>query len=95
MIDLNSVLDREEIRLLSMELSCLADKLQAQGIGTDEIQVVRAVSELVPNPGVIHKQVLNLCVLATQNMVYSVASPFGLFMGGHNALLEKLKKMQE
>ena len=95
MIDLNSVLDREEIRLLSTDLSCLADKLQAQGFGTDEVQVVRAVSELVSTPGVIHKQMLNLCVLATQDMVDSVGSTFGLSMGGHNTMLEKLKKLQE
>ena len=38
---------------------------------------------------------VNLCVLATQDMVDSVASTFGLSMGGHNALLEKLKKLQD
>ena len=94
-IDLNAVLDREELRLLATDLSCLADKLQAQGVGIEEINVVRVVSELVSRTGCIPKQALNLCVLATQDMVDSVASTFGLSMGGHNALLEKLKKLQD
>lgn len=94
-IDLRSVLNEEELRLLATDLSCLADKLQAQGVGTEEVNVVRVVSELVSRTGCIPKQALNLCVLATQDMVDSVASTFGLSMGGHNALLEKLKKLQD
>lgn len=93
-VDLNTVLNEEELRLLATDLSCLADKLQAQGVGTEEINVVRVVSELVSRTGCIPKQALNLCVLASQDMVDSVASTFGLSMGGHNALLEKLKKLQ-
>ena len=95
MIDLNTVLDKEDLRLLSTDLSCLADKLQAQGIGSDEIKTVRTVSGLVSGTGIIPKQALKLCVLASQDMVDGVASTFGLSMGGHNAMLEKLKKLQE
>lgn len=95
MIDLHTVLDKEELRLLSTDLSCTADKLQAQGFGTEEVNVVRVLCELVSKSGVIPKQALNLCIVASQDMVDSVASTFGLSMGGHNALLEKLKKLQE
>lgn len=94
-IDLNTVLPEEGLRLLATDLSCLADKLHAQNVGTDEIQVVRAVSEMVSGTGVIPKQALALCIAATQDAIDGVASTFGLSMGGHNALLEKLKKLQE
>ena len=94
-IDLKQVLDSEDLRLLSTDLSCLADKLTGQNREIDEIKVVRVVSELVSRTGVIPKQALNLCVAAAQDMVDSVAATFGLSMGGHNAMLEKLKKLQE
>ena len=73
----------------------MEDKLQAQGVGTEEINVVRAVCELVSVTGRIPKQALQLCVLSAQDMIDGVASTFGLSMGGHNALLEKLKKLQD
>ncbi len=94
-IDLKQVLDSEDLRLLSTDLSCLADKLAGQNREIDEIKVVRVVSELVSRTGVIPNQALNLCVAAAQDMVDSVAATFGLSMGGHNAMLEKLKKLQE
>ncbi len=94
-VDLNTVLDKEELRLLYTDLSCLADKLQAQSTAADQISVVRVVGEMVAGTGIIPKQALTLCVLASQDMVDSVASTFGISMGGHNAMLEKLKKLQE
>ena len=80
-IDLRSVLNEEEIRLLGTDLSCMADKLQAQGVGTEEINVVRAVCELVSVTGRIPKQALQLCVLSAQDMIDGFASTFGLSRG--------------
>ena len=95
MVDLKQVLDSDDLRFLSTDLSCLADKHRAQNVGAYEIQVVRAVSEMVSGTGVIPEQTLALCVAATQDAIDGVASTFGLSMGGHNALLEKLKKLEE
>ena len=95
MVDLKQTLDSDDLRLLATDLSCLGDKLRAQNVGASEINVVRTVSEMVSGTGVIPKQALALCIAATQDAVDGVASTFGFSMGGHNALLEKLKKLQE
>lgn len=95
MVDLKQTLDSDDLRLLATDLSCIADKLHAQNVGADEIRVVRTVSEMVSGTGLIPKQALDLCVTAAQDAIDGVASTFGLSMGGHNTMLEKLKKLQE
>lgn len=90
-IDLKQALDSEDLRLLATDLGCVAMKVHEP----EQIMTVNIVKSMVEGSGVIPKQALALCVAATQDSIDGVASTFGLSMGGHNALLEKLKKLQE
>ena len=90
-IDLKQALNSEDLRLLATDLGCIAMKVHEP----EQIMTVNIVKSMVEGTGIIPKQALDLCIAATQDSIDGVASTFGISMGGHNALLEKLKKLKE
>lgn len=90
-IDLTKALSAEELRLLTTDLGVVMDKVSDQ----QQKLVVSIVKDMIESTGHIAPQMLDLCIAAVQDTADSMASVFGLSMGGHNALLEKLKKLKE
>ena len=90
-IDLTKVLNEEELRLLSTDLGIIIGKVN----DSQQKMVVSIVKDMVESTGHIGRPMLDLCIAAVQDTVDSMASVFGLSMGGHNALLEKLKNLRQ
>lgn len=90
-INLKSVLNEEGIHLLLTDLGCVAAKMP----DTADKAVLLAVQEMIKTDGIIPKEVLDLCIVSTQDMIDGAESTFGFIMPGHAALLEKLKSLQE
>ena len=86
-LNLKSILNEEEIRLLVTDLNTVAGK-----VPSDKRSIVTAMADLVQKNGTIPMQGLSLCIAAVQESLGTFAA-FGLAPSGHTALLEKLKKL--